>query len=168
MEEALRRVRVAEGALAEGAYAYCIRQSQEAVEPALKAALRLVGIEPPKWHDVGPVLLDNRGRFPKWFDERIEEAAATSRWLRREREPSMYGDEESGLPPQTLHAKLRGAGGGRRETSSNSSADWFRITASKLPPPPLHVEGGLVVLLRYASRLLFVTSTVPASASTLT
>jgi len=105
LEEALRRVRVAEWSLSEGAYAYCIRQSQEAVELALKAALRMVGVEPPKWHDVGPVLLESRGRFPKWFDEKIDELASTSRWLRREREPSMYGDEESGLPPQRLYTK---------------------------------------------------------------
>ncbi|MEM4948830.1 MAG: HEPN domain-containing protein [Candidatus Jordarchaeales archaeon] len=83
-----------------------MRQSQEAVELALKAALRVVGVEPPKWHDVSPVLLESRGRFPKWFDEKIDELASTSRWLRREREPSMYGDEESGLPPQKLYTKI--------------------------------------------------------------
>ena len=32
----------------------------------------------------------------------LEEA---SRWLRREREPSMYGDEELGLPPQKIYTK---------------------------------------------------------------
>ena len=48
LEEALRRIKVAKWALDEHAYAYCIRQSQKAVELALKAALRFVGIEPPK------------------------------------------------------------------------------------------------------------------------
>ena len=100
LEEAQRRIRTAKKALEEKALAYCIRQSQEAVELALKAALRLYGIEPPKWHDVGPVLMKFRDRFPDWFRDLIPELAATSRWLRREREPSMYGDEESGLPPQ--------------------------------------------------------------------
>lgn len=105
VEEAERRIRVAEVALKEKAYAYCIRQCQEAVELLLKAALRLVGIEPPKWHDVGPVLIEFSERFPEWFRERIPELAAVSRWLRREREPSMYGDEELGLPPTKLYTE---------------------------------------------------------------
>ncbi len=105
LEEAQRRIRTAKKALEEKALAYCIRQSQEAVELALKAALRLYGIEPPKWHDVGPVLMKFRDRFPDWFRDLIPELAATSRWLRREREPSMYGDEESGLPPTELYTE---------------------------------------------------------------
>ena len=105
IEEAEKRVRVAEMMLREKSYAYCIRQCQEAVGLLLKAALRLVGIEPPKWHDVGPVLLEFSSRFPEWFRERIPEVAAISRWLRREREPSMYGDEELGLPPSRLYTE---------------------------------------------------------------
>ncbi len=105
VNEAKRRLKTAENALNEDALAYCIRQSQEAVELALKAALRLVGIEPPKAHDVSPILMSERERFPKWFQEIIPEAAGTSRWLRREREPSMYGDEELGLPPTKLYSE---------------------------------------------------------------
>jgi len=105
VEEALRRIKTAEKALDDEGYAYCIRQCQEAVELSLKAALRFVGIEPPKWHDVGPILVENRNRFPGWFQEEIEEIASTSRWLRREREPSMYGDEETSLPPQKLYTR---------------------------------------------------------------
>lgn len=105
MEEAQRRIKTAKLALDESGYAYCIRQCQEAVELSLKSALRFVGIEPPKWHDVGLILIENRKRFPEWFQEEIEEFAYISRWLRREREPSMYGDEETGLPPQRLYTK---------------------------------------------------------------
>ena len=105
VEEAERRLRVAEMMLKEKAYAYCIRQCQEAVELLLKAALRLVGIEPPKWYDVGPVLMEFSERFPDWFREKILELAAISRWLRREREPSMCGDEELGLPPTKLYTE---------------------------------------------------------------
>jgi len=105
IEEAKRRLKTAEIALSEDAYAYCVRQSQEAVELLLKASLRLVGIEPPKWHDVGPVLIEYSDRFPKWFRNEIPQLAAISRWLRREREPSMYGDEELGLPPSKLYTK---------------------------------------------------------------
>lgn len=105
VSEARRRIRIAEEALREGALAYCIRQSQEAVELLLKASLRLVGIEPPKMHDVGPVLVQFADRFPEWFRESIPELAAVSRWLRREREPSMYGDEELGIPPTKLYTE---------------------------------------------------------------
>lgn len=105
LEEALRRIKTAEFALNDEGYAYCIRQCQEAVELSLKAALRFVGIEPPKWHDVGIILIENKERFPEWFQTEIEELASISRWLRREREPSMYGDEETGLPPQRLYTK---------------------------------------------------------------
>ena len=105
IKEAKRRLKTAEMALSEDAYAYCIRQSQEAVELLLKASLRLVGIEPPKWRDVGPVLIEYSDRFPRWFRNEIPQLAAISRWLRREREHSMYGDEELGLPPNRLYTK---------------------------------------------------------------
>ena len=80
-----------------------MRQSQEAVELALKASLRIVGIEPPKFHDVGPILRRNSNSFPEWFREKIDKMASISRILRREREPSMYGDEELILPPDELY-----------------------------------------------------------------
>ncbi len=105
LEEGLRRIETARRALEEGGIAYCIRQSQEAVELSLKGALRFAGIEPPKWHDVGPILIENKDRFPAWFMEKIESIASTSRWLRREREASMYGDEETGLPPHRIYTK---------------------------------------------------------------
>ena len=105
IEEAERGIRVAEMMLREKAYAYSIRQCQEAVELLLKASLRLIGIEPPKWRDIGPVLIEFSDRFSDWFRDKIPELAAISRWLRREREPSMYGDEELGLPPTKLYTE---------------------------------------------------------------
>ena len=50
------RLKTAQLALKEGYYSYAIRQSQKCVELSLKSTLRLVGIEPPKWHDVGLIL----------------------------------------------------------------------------------------------------------------
>ncbi|ADI31243.1 HEPN domain-containing protein [Staphylothermus hellenicus] len=97
------RIKHAGEALETGNYPYVIRQCQEAVELALKAALRIVGIEPPKWHDVGPVLRREKNRFPDWFQERIPELAYISRSLRKERETAMYGDEETGLPAEELY-----------------------------------------------------------------
>ena len=106
LRQAEARIRTAERALKEGNYPYSVRQAQEAVELSLKAVLRLVGIEPPKWHDVGPILRKNRNRFPNWFRELIDELAFISRQLRREREVSMYGDEEMGIPPNHIYNKF--------------------------------------------------------------
>ncbi|MGQ9514062.1 MAG: HEPN domain-containing protein [Thermoproteota archaeon] len=105
IKQAEERLHHASEALQREKYPYVIRQSQEAVELSLKAALRLVGIEPPKWHDVGPVLRQNSDRFPEWFKEEIPRYASISRRLRREREPSMYGDEETGLSPEEIYTK---------------------------------------------------------------
>jgi len=105
LRQASERLRHAREALEEGNYPYVVRQSQEAVELLLKAALRLVGVEPPKWHDVGPVLSREVDRFPQWFRDVIPRLARISRKLRREREPAMYGDEESGTPPDELYGE---------------------------------------------------------------
>lgn len=105
IRQARERVKHAGEALETGNYPYVVRQCQEAVELALKAALRIVGIEPPKWHDVGPVLRRERERFPEWFRDRVPELAYISRSLRREREPAMYGDEETGMPAEELYTR---------------------------------------------------------------
>jgi len=105
LRQAAERLTHAGEALHNGNYAYAVRQCQEAVELSLKAALRLVGVEPPKWHDVGPVMRRERQRFPTDFREQIDVLASFSRRLRREREPSMYGDEETGTPPEELYTK---------------------------------------------------------------
>jgi len=62
-----------------------------------------VGIEPPKWHDVGPVLRKHVDRFPDWFRKQIGQFTLISRLLCHEREPSMYGDEELGIPPDQIY-----------------------------------------------------------------
>ncbi len=105
LRQAEERIKHAREALETGNYPYVVRQCQEAVELSLKAALRLVCIEPPKWHDVGPVLRRERARFPSWFQELIDELASISRSLRKERELAMYGDEEAGIPPEELYTR---------------------------------------------------------------
>lgn len=67
LRQAEERIRHAEEVMETGNYAYTIRQSQEAVELALKGVLRLVAIEPPKWHDVGLILKKHRELFPEWL-----------------------------------------------------------------------------------------------------
>jgi HEPN domain-containing protein len=74
------------------AYSDVVREAQELVELALKAVLRHVGIEPPKWHDVSAILLEHRTRFALVAEADLERLATASTWLRKERELSFYGD----------------------------------------------------------------------------
>ncbi len=50
-----QRLKILVVLLEEDAYSDVVREAQEIVELALKGMLRQAGIEPPKWHDVGPV-----------------------------------------------------------------------------------------------------------------
>jgi len=75
-------------------YSDVVREAQEAVELALKGMLREVGIEPPKWHDVGELLVAYAERFPVSVKTRVARLAEISKWLREERELAFYGDDE--------------------------------------------------------------------------
>ena len=103
LNQSIRRIETAERELRDGSLAYSIRSSQEAVELGLKAALRLLGIEYPKKHDVSPVLIKFRDRFPQWFP--VDKLAGISRKLAEKREPAMYGDELSMTPADLLFNK---------------------------------------------------------------
>ncbi len=76
----------------EGGYSDVVREAQELVELALKGMLRAVGIEPPKFHDVGGLLVEHRAKFVPAVAERLDRAAEVSKRLRRERELAFYGD----------------------------------------------------------------------------
>lgn len=54
-----KRLRALRVLFEEKGYSDVVRESQEVVELALKGILRQIGIEPPKWHDVGGIL--NKG-----------------------------------------------------------------------------------------------------------
>jgi len=99
LREAGHRIETARRALRQRKYAYCLRQSQEAVELSLKGVLRLKGVEYPKFHDVSDVLLRSSGLFPVWFSNQIRFFAEVSRKLAETREASMYGFEELGQAP---------------------------------------------------------------------
>lgn len=92
MDKARKRMRVLEVLLEEEAYSDVVREAQELVELALKAMLRQAGIDPPKWHDVGPILADHEERFTPDVRGEIPRLRAISRWLRKERELAFYGD----------------------------------------------------------------------------
>lgn len=92
LEKATKRRRVLEVLLEEQAWSDVVREAQELVELALKAMLREVGVDPPKWHDVGPILLEQASLFPEPTRFLLPELARISKWLRKEREFAFYGD----------------------------------------------------------------------------
>jgi HEPN domain-containing protein len=106
VRQAEDRLTTARIALERGNYPYAVRQAQGCVELSLKACLRLVGIEPPKWYDVGPTIRRERENFPEWFKEHVERIVSISRSLRKERELAMDGDEESKIPPEELYTRF--------------------------------------------------------------
>lgn len=90
--KATKRLKILPVLLAEDAFSDVLREAQEIVELALKGMLRQIGIEPPKWHDVGDLLLEFADRFPESVKGDLGSLAKTSAWLRKEREFSFYGD----------------------------------------------------------------------------
>jgi HEPN domain-containing protein len=75
-----------------GAHSDVVREAQELVELALKGVLRAVGVEPPKIHDVGPLLVEHISLFVPDVHGEIPRAAEISKRLRRDRELAFYGD----------------------------------------------------------------------------
>lgn len=92
----LRKARVRLKALAvfrdAGAHSDVIREAQELVELALKGMLRAVGVDPPKYHDVGRLLLEHRDKFPPDVARQLDGVTELSEWLRMHRELAFYGD----------------------------------------------------------------------------
>lgn len=74
------------------AHSDVVRESQELVELALKGMLRWAGIDPPKIHDVGDLLVQFADRFPNVSSAELAALAEASKELRKEREFSFYGD----------------------------------------------------------------------------
>ena len=77
---------------AEDAYSDVVREAQEIVELTLKAALRAVGVDPPKIHDVGRMIDEHRDRFPEVVAAAAPRLVEIAAWLRKEREFAFYGD----------------------------------------------------------------------------
>lgn len=78
-----------------------VREAQEIVELALKGALRSLGIEPPKKHDVAPLLAQAKGLPAKWH-RRLGTLKELSEELAGQRSHAFYGDEASGQPASAL------------------------------------------------------------------
>ena len=92
-EDILRRD--AQGALNEKDFNMAVRRAQEGVELTLKGALKILGVEYPKVHDVAPLFSDQlrqkRGVGDPAVLQKVEEI---SLWLAESRAPSFYLDRE--------------------------------------------------------------------------
>lgn len=76
-----------------------VRETQELVELLLKGLLRRVGVDPPKWHDVGRIVESHQNLFNDEIKKHVERIVKVSSRLRKDRELSFYGDEDF-LPSQ--------------------------------------------------------------------
>jgi len=92
LKKAIDRLDILDLLHRKGAYSDVVREAQEIVELSLKGVLRGVGVEPPKYHDVGNLLLEHKDRFRQEIAGNLKQAATISKWLRKERELSFYGD----------------------------------------------------------------------------
>jgi HEPN domain-containing protein len=92
LRKANDRLKVLDLLVKEGGYSDVVREAQELVELALKGMLRAIGIEPPKLHDVGALLLQHRDRFAPDVQKTLDTLAGISKELRKDRELAFYGD----------------------------------------------------------------------------
>lgn len=92
LKKATDRLDILELLLNKGAYSDVVREAQEIVELALKGILRLIGIDPPKYHDVGGLILEHKELFPEEIKPNLLRLALISKRLRKERELAFYGD----------------------------------------------------------------------------
>jgi len=92
LHKAKLRLRVLDLLLREKGYSDVVREAQETVELSLKGILRAIGVEPPKQHDVGYLVVEYSDRLPPEVAGKATELARISKWLRKEREFALYGD----------------------------------------------------------------------------
>jgi HEPN domain-containing protein len=96
------RRQVLDGLLALQLYADVVRESQDVVELILKGAMRFVGVEPPKRHDVHDAVGRFIDRFPAEWRGALEGLRAMLDELAADRVPAFYGDEEHDIPASDL------------------------------------------------------------------
>jgi hypothetical protein len=103
IRRAAGRLRALDVLYEDGLWADVVREAQEIVELALKAALRAHGVDPPRLHDVSDVLLAERDRLPAPLTAELDALVRISRELRRDRELAFYGAED--LTPSGFYSR---------------------------------------------------------------
>ncbi len=89
-----RRVKALHTLMTEEDWSDVVREAQEIVELCAKGMLRAIGIDPPRQHDVAPLLVANAERLPEAVREALPGLAEASKALRKEREFAFYGDDD--------------------------------------------------------------------------
>ncbi|NQE05841.1 hypothetical protein C5S32_08215 [ANME-1 cluster archaeon GoMg1] len=89
IKRAKRFFKEAKGDYAEEDYPVTVRRAQECVELSLKSALRSIGVEYPREHDVSRALEMTKDKFPDWFVAKIPAFRKISRDLSKERGPAV-------------------------------------------------------------------------------
>lgn len=97
------RLRAIETLYQAQARADVVRESQKAVELALKGLLRTAHVDPPRVHDVSAVLRQQAAALPETAGPHVERMARISRELRRDRELAFYGTKD--LVPSEFYAE---------------------------------------------------------------
>ena len=87
-----KRLKILNLLLEDEAYSDVVREAQEIVELVQKAILRKIGIDPPKWHDVSDIIIENFNLIPEEYHSGLRSQISVGKWLRGERELSFYGD----------------------------------------------------------------------------
>ncbi len=105
LRKARARLRALNVLFDEGSYDDVVRETQELSELLLKGALRWVGIDPPKVHDVGKSLKAHAGLFPPFWREKVDEMLQMSTTLFEERGRAFYGDETGLIPASELFSR---------------------------------------------------------------
>lgn len=83
------------GALDEKDYNMVVRRAQEVVELTLKGALKVLGADYPKVHDVGSLFVDQaRLKLPDISEDALKRIEAISAWLGEARAPSFYMEKD--------------------------------------------------------------------------
>ena len=86
-----------QSALDEGDFNMVVRRAQEVVELALKGALKMLGVDYPKVHDVAPVFSEQVRQKQAVVDvEVLERIEDISFWLSQARAPSFYLERDYG------------------------------------------------------------------------
>lgn len=127
LEQARVWLRMGRRALRDRNYAFTVLAAQECVEFSLKGALRKLGIEHPRFHDVGQVLVLNRERLPEGLVLNLDRVMDVSRRLVMKRSQAAYGDEAGGVPPGRLFDRAAAV-------SALADASWVLELCSKTKP----------------------------------
>ena len=102
MRKARARRRALDVLLEAGSHDDVVCEAQEIVELILKGALRYLGVDPPRRHDIGGTLRQLEDRLPPAWRGRVDEIEAISKTLFAERGHAFYGDEGSLTPASEL------------------------------------------------------------------